>query len=198
MIARRLRSVKRQRAGTQRKGLTGSCPGPTSGLARAHAVPKGGRGNGDAARFNRLPRPARRQGWSGQAEVVPRPESLPWTKTNAGPEPSRVADCNPAIVGCMPSPGNNLLRSDRPRHPGGFFGAPCTPVLLSPSTRERLLLHWSQIGICMVFSMIGLLLASTPCWKSTRVHDPVGIVSSGSIWSWPTGTERGGFRSPVV
>jgi hypothetical protein len=61
-----------------------------------------GSGNGDAARFNRLPRPARRQEWSGQAELAPRPESLPTTETNAGPELSRVADLNPALVGGMP------------------------------------------------------------------------------------------------
>ncbi len=58
-----------------------------------------GRGNEDAARFNGLPHPARRQGWSGQAEVAPRPESLLRTETNARPELSRVADLNPALVG---------------------------------------------------------------------------------------------------
>jgi hypothetical protein len=58
-----------------------------------------GAGTGTGARFNRQPCPARRQEWSGQAEVVPRPESLPRTETNAGPELSRVADLNPAFLG---------------------------------------------------------------------------------------------------
>jgi hypothetical protein len=56
-------------------------------------------GDGDAAGFNRLQRPAQGQEWSGQAEVGDRPESLPRTETNAGVELSGVVDLNPAFLG---------------------------------------------------------------------------------------------------
>jgi hypothetical protein len=62
--------------------------------------PAGESGDTDVARLNRLPRPARGQEWSDQAEVVPRPGSLPRTEANAGPDLSRVADLNPALLGC--------------------------------------------------------------------------------------------------
>jgi hypothetical protein len=55
--------------------------------------------NGDAARFNRLPRPARRQEWSGRPEFLLRSECLPLTGTHAKPELSRVAHHHPALVG---------------------------------------------------------------------------------------------------
>ena len=58
-----------------------------------------GQGNRDAARFDRLPRSARRQERSGRAEVYLGPESSPRTWTDAGPELSRVAGPNPAFVG---------------------------------------------------------------------------------------------------
>ena len=66
-------------------------PRPTLTIRRSGAE------TGAQPRFNRLPGPARRQEWSGQAEVVPRPESSPRTETNAGPELSRVADLNAAL-----------------------------------------------------------------------------------------------------
>src|SRR3954468_24194623 len=91
-------------------------PRPTLTIRRPGAEPGIQSGTSDAARFNRLPRPARRQEWSGQAEVVPRPESSPRTETNAGPELSRVSDLTPRSPGVMPSPDLNLLRSDRPKH----------------------------------------------------------------------------------
>src|SRR5262249_31625349 len=86
----------------------------------------------DAARFDRMPRPARRQEWAGQAKVVPRPESRPRAETNAGPELSRVADLNPAPLGgdalagdltCFGGIGRRIerspcaLRCDRPTQP---------------------------------------------------------------------------------
>jgi hypothetical protein len=71
----------------------------------------------DATRFDRLPRQARRQGRSGEAEVDPRPDSLPRTETDAGPELRRVADLNHELVAGVPSPGINLRRSDRPKQP---------------------------------------------------------------------------------
>ena len=69
-------------------------------LSVVGAHPAGESGDRDVARLNRLPRPARGQEWSGQAEVVPRPGSLPRTEANAGPDLSRVADLNPALLGC--------------------------------------------------------------------------------------------------
>ena len=73
------------------------------------------RGHGTQLRSNRLPCHARQRRWSGRDYVRPRPESLPRTGTNAGPELSRVAHHHPALVGVMSSRGINRLRSDRPK-----------------------------------------------------------------------------------
>jgi hypothetical protein len=66
---------------------------------------RGRRGNLDAARFDGLPRPALRQEWFGQAEIVPAeyPHSRP--DTIARPELSRVVDLNPSFVGRDPVAG---------------------------------------------------------------------------------------------
>jgi hypothetical protein len=91
--------------------------GPKRGRARNGPETGTRARNGDAARFNRLPRPARRQEWSGRPEFRLRSESLPLTGTHAKPELSRVAHHHPRLSGVMSSPGIYLLRSDRPKQP---------------------------------------------------------------------------------
>src|SRR5262249_10560489 len=45
---------------------------------------------------------------------------------------------HPAFIGVVLSPGINLLRSDRPKHPASHFAIQCESVCLSPSNCERL------------------------------------------------------------
>jgi hypothetical protein len=115
-----------------------SSPHPPSGprpLLRHPGRRRAGtvRGNRDAAKINGLPRPARRQRWSGQAEVAPRPESLPRTDTNPGPELSRVTDPNPALVGgCRRRVVSCFVRNDR-----NFERSPCARRCVGPKRATR-------------------------------------------------------------